>query len=396
MGGPGQGGPSSEEVPSEVSEAEKEQIRAEVEKEMASKGADLLTPESKRKLEEETESRAKEVARNLMAEQEMIRQESLRIEKEKEMAEQESESQKALVEEARKKKDSMEARLKLMEAKLLQGERRGGLLEHTKQKEREVLNFQRKLAARKQDEQEQAQKIAELEEQALYAEDHYATVQEEVNAKTKKLKKLLYRYKGVKNEIEEISYNFQDEKEELLESIRFLNKQLQLKNKIISSFIPIEETKKVMKRAQWNEEKEAWLLERLTNISGGDSSSGSGSNHPSLKRPISAAGAKRPVSEYAKVAAALGDQNPRFKGENILVLELDLPDRTTYDYDEISEAQTALNAVLSESNQSSILPLDDIGNNVGGFKDDMSPVLKTVNAKTKAHRIKMRRMSSIM
>ena len=97
----------------------------------------------------------------------------------------------------------MESRLKLMEAKLLQGEKRGGLLEHTKQKEKEVLSLQRKLAARKQDEQEQAQKIAELEEQALYAEDHYATVQEDVAAKTKKLKKLLYRYKGVKNEIEE-------------------------------------------------------------------------------------------------------------------------------------------------------------------------------------------------
>ena len=90
LGGVGGGG----EAPTEVTEKEKEQIRSEVEKEMASKGADLLTPESKRKLEEETESRAKEVARNLMAEQEMIRQESLRIEKEKEIAEQESESQK--------------------------------------------------------------------------------------------------------------------------------------------------------------------------------------------------------------------------------------------------------------------------------------------------------------
>ena len=28
-----------------------------------------------------------------------------------------------------------------------------------------------------------------------------------------------------------------------------------------------------------------------------------------------------------------GDMNPRFKGENILNLELDMPERTTYDYE---------------------------------------------------------------
>ena len=383
--------------PAEVTEQEKEQIRLEVEQEMRSRGADLLTPESKRKLEEESEARCKEVARNLLREQEQLKEESKRIEREREIAEQESESQRALVEETRKKRAAMQSRLKLMEAKLLQGERAGGILEDTKQKEKEVLQFQRKLAERKREEQEAAQRIAELEEQALYAEDNCTTVQEEVNEKTKKLKKLLHRYKSVKNELEEVAHNFQIEKEELLESIRFLNRQLQLKNKIISSFIPIEETKKVMKRAQWDDEREAWLLERLTNIS-----SGSGVSDPAqsatLRRPVSASGAKRPVSEYAKVAAALGDQNPRFKGENILVLELDLPDRTTYDYDgveSISEAQTALNAVLSESNQTSILPLDDIGNNVGTFKDDLSPVLHQ-STSSKKKRIQMRRMSSFV
>ena len=171
--------------------------------------------------------------------------------------------------------------------------------------------------------EQELRRIAELEEQALYAEDNYTSVQEEVQSKTKKLKKLLHRYKAVKNEVEEVASAFQVEKEELLESIRFLNRQLQLKNKIISSFIPVEETKKVMKRAQWNEEKDAWLLERLSTVSDADQSA--------MRRPLSASGSKRPVSEYAKVAAVLGDQNPRFKGENILVMELDLPDRTTYD-----------------------------------------------------------------
>ena len=91
------------------------------------------------------------------------------------------------------------------------------------------------------------------------------------------------------------------------------------------------------------------------------------------------------------MAAALGDQNPRFKGENILVMELDLPDRRTYDYDgeeSILEAQSALDAVLDESNHGSILPLDNIVNST--FKDDSALGLKKAS---KTSRGKMRRFS---
>ena len=375
--------PQSPAAPVVVSETDKEEIHREVEQEMLAQGADLLTPESKQKLEMEAKERIKDVSRNLVAEQERLKEESKRIQMEKDRAAQETDSQKQLVEEARRKKETIESRLKLMQAKLLQGERHGGILEDTKKKEREVLEFQRKLAERRKDEQEHAQKIAELEEQALYAEDNYTSVQEEVQSKTKKLKKLLHRYKAVKNEVEEVASAFQVEKEELLESIRFLNRQLQLKNKIISSFIPVEETKKVMKRAQWNEEKDAWLLERLSTVSDADQSA--------MRRPLSASGSKRPVSKYAKVAAALGDQNPRFKGENILVMELDLPDRTTYDYDgeeSILEAQNGLDAVLDESSHGSILPLDNIVNST--FNDDSALGLKKAS---KTSRGKMRRFS---
>lgn len=383
QGAAGSPQPQSPAAPVVVSETDKEEIHREVEQEMLAQGADLLTPESKQKLEMEAKERIKDVSRNLVAEQERLKEESKRIQMEKDRAAQETDSQKQLVEEARRKKETIESRLKLMQAKLLQGERHGGILEDTKKKEREVLEFQRKLAERRKDEQEHAQKIAELEEQALYAEDNYTSVQEEVQSKTKKLKKLLHRYKAVKNEVEEVASAFQVEKEELLESIRFLNRQLQLKNKIISSFIPVEETKKVMKRAQWNEEKDAWLLERLSTVSDADQSA--------MRRPLSASGSKRPVSEYAKVAAALGDQNPRFKGENILVMELDLPDRTTYDYDgeeSILEAQNALDAVLDESSHGSILPLDNIVNST--FNDDSALGLKKAS---KTSRGKMRRFS---
>ena len=39
------------------------------------------------------------------------------------------------------------------------------------------------------------------------------------------------------------------------------------------------------------------------------------------------------MSPLIQVANQMGDMNPRFKGENILNLELDMPERTTYDYE---------------------------------------------------------------
>lgn len=49
----------------------------------------------------------------------------------------------------------------------------------------------------------------------------------------------------------------------------------------------------LMKRAHWDEEQEVWVLQRLSDVAkqrGG-----------APKRPVSAAGARRPVSAYAKV-----------------------------------------------------------------------------------------------
>jgi kinesin family protein 3/17 len=91
--------------------------------------------------------------------------------------------------------------------------------------------------------------------------------------------------------------------------------------------VPLRETLQVMRRAHWDDEREVWVLERLSDV-GKREVAVSG-----IKRPVSASGQRRPTSDFAKVANAMGDMNPRFKGENILNLELDMPERTTYDYE---------------------------------------------------------------
>merc|ERR1719389_851171 len=50
-------------------------------------------------------------------------------------------------------------------------------------------------------------------------------------------------------------------------------------------------------------------------------------------RPSSALGLPRPTSEFARINQAMGDPNPRYMYDSIVITDLDLPERTTEDYE---------------------------------------------------------------
>jgi len=109
----------------------------------------------------------------------------------------------------------------------------------------------------------------------------------------------------------------------MYDTIYELTNQLKLKNMIIEYMIPPEEYRKYEKIAEWSEEINDWVINNPTQFK--EVRSGS-------KRPQSAVGLKRPTSEYSRIAKGLGDLNPRYKFDNILQLDLDMPERTTEDY----------------------------------------------------------------
>ena len=119
---------------------------------------------------------------------------------------------------------------------------------------------------------------------------------------------------------------------------------------IIENFIPPEEFKKHEKVTQWNEDLNDWVI-----------------NHPAKlkvqkkdnKRPQSAVGLKRPTSEYSRIAKGLGDLNPRYKFDNILQLDLDMPERTTEDYvgDPSMKVRQAITAILQEEPSREVIPI---------------------------------------
>jgi hypothetical protein len=109
----------------------------------------------------------------------------------------------------------------------------------------------------------------------------------------------------------------------MYDTIFELDNQLKLKQSIIVNFIPPEEVKKVEGMAHWDAELNDWQLKQPKNLKF--------QKKKGANRPVSAVGLKRPTSEYSRIAKGLGDANPRYKFENILDLDLDMPERTTED-----------------------------------------------------------------
>lgn len=147
-----------------------------------------------------------------------------------------------------------------------------------------------------------------------------------------------------------------------------------MKNLIIDNFIPPEDYKKIEKITEWNDEINDWTIRKPEFK---DSKTGS-------KRPQSAVGMKRPTSEYSRIAKGLGDLNPRYKFDNILQLDLDMPERTTEDYEGMpsSKVQQAIQAILNDDDTAhDSIPINTLIN----FNDSC---LEDQGEKKKATRLK--------
>jgi kinesin family protein 3/17 len=142
----------------------------------------------------------------------------------------------------------------------------------------------------------------------------------------------------------------------MYDTIYELSNQLKLKNLIIEHFVPPEDYKKLEKQTEWSEEHNDWFIRAPGTFK--ELKTGS-------KRPQSAVGMKRPTSEYSRIAKGLGDLNPRYKFDNILQLDLDMPERTTEDYEGMPSAkvQQAIQAILNDDDsQAENIPITTLIN----------------------------------
>lgn len=234
---------------------------------------------------------------------------------------------------------ALKSKIKMMESKLLVGGK--SIIDKTSEQERALEERRKQIAEQQRREREMQQKLEEKDENTVEIKETFSSLQQEVDSKTKKLKKLFVKLQTIRSEIADQQEAHIQERQELEQAQEDLTRELKLKTLIIENFIPPDEKVKLTNRASYDEENEEWKLKP---------SSQNGSQQAMAKRPVSAVGNRRPITEYAKMAAAMGG-HMRYKAENIIMIELDMPNRTTRDYEGPAVApkvQAALDAALRD------------------------------------------------
>ena len=150
-----------------------------------------------------------------------------------------------------------EKKLESMQEKLMQG---GKLLDKAAKQEAMLRRAQLELEERKEQEEMLAHQVRAKEEDIFALEEKHATKQDEADDKTRKLKKLWQRLQSCQTEANDVQEEFQREREDMLETIRQLSRQLKLKELLMNNFVPPEEERKLERCACWNHEKDSWDL----------------------------------------------------------------------------------------------------------------------------------------
>ncbi|XP_030590421.1 kinesin-like protein KIF3B isoform X5 [Archocentrus centrarchus] len=171
------------------------------------------------------------------------------------------------MEDLRKEKEAGEmlsAKVKAMESKLLVGGK--NIVDHTNEQQRMLEQKRQEIAEQKRREREIQQQMESRDEETLELKETYTSLQQEVDVKTKKLKKLFSKLQSVKAEIQDLQEVHINRRQELEQTQNELTRDLKLKHLIIENFIPLMEKNKIVNRAYFDEEVEEWKVKPITRI----------------------------------------------------------------------------------------------------------------------------------
>eukprot|EP00116_Pleurobrachia_bachei_P006951 sb/3467213/ len=247
-----------------------------------------------------------------------------------------------------------------MESKLING---GDVIQKTAKMEKEILEKQRKIEEERRRAEEMKNALKAKEEKAQEAKDTLNNLKSEVSAKTKKLTKLFHKLQMVEQEIKDLQVRTpyflssstleqqdtqRQEIDDLTNTLHQVQRDLVTKQLVINNFIPPCDQEMFMKRVQWNDVEGEWKLSRYE----------SAELKEMVKRPLSAIPSQRHAIcqiGKAQMLSAHAAEKPmvylRYKHENILLVDMDLPSRTTRDYEGPSVAphiKAALDAALED------------------------------------------------
>ncbi|KAK3522416.1 hypothetical protein QTP86_010322 [Hemibagrus guttatus] len=274
------------------------------------------------KLEKDAQEYIKEQQEVLEQEAEAIMDDRLLVAEEKQKLLEEKERMMGDLKKEQEASALLTAKFKALESKLLVGGK--NIIDHTNEQQKMLEQKRQEIAEQTRNEREMQQQMLIQDEETLELRETFTSLQQEVEAKTKKLKKLYAKLQSVKAEIQDVNDEHVRTRQELEQTQNELTRELKFKYLIIENFIPPEEKNKIMNRLVFDVDEDQWKFQPLVPAE---------DKFTQMKRrPTSAVGYKRPISQYARVAIAMGS-NSRYRAENIMLLELDMTPPTLFQMD---------------------------------------------------------------
>ncbi|CAG9858153.1 unnamed protein product [Phyllotreta striolata] len=210
--------------------------------------------------------------------------------------------------------DELTKQLKNLEKQMVHGGK--NIVDSVNENEVKLEQQRAEIAARKKREIEMQQKLELEEETCTELKQVFASLQQQVDFKRDKLKRLNNKLQSIRQEIRDNHEVYVKDRQEIEEANDETAMNLRKWFLIIDNFVPTEERSRLINLAQFDENLDNWVLRKeKIHINPAD-------------RP-SAHNYRRPISD---TALHMSQNVPKYRGENVLDLKLDMPLRTTQDY----------------------------------------------------------------
>eukprot|EP00913_Durusdinium_trenchii_P014260 g13378.t1 len=147
-----------------------------------------------------------------------------------------------------------------MEEKMLVGSQ---VMEKAMQQEADLRRAAMEVEEKKREEQRMQEELEQQQEEKLELEEKYASTEEQVQKMTAKLEKLWHRHKQTQQEVQDLQHEFQSEREDMLDTIRDLRKEVKLVCLTIENFIPMEQYQQIEQRAHFDESSDEWVISNI-------------------------------------------------------------------------------------------------------------------------------------